>query len=864
VSVALLLLAGALALQDTPPRERGLSVSWYAIGEPMERVLLLVPGQTPNVARRVEVLDLDGEDLPEFPGPFLTQAEGWLVVPEPGTWGLRLTSDDGSKLWIDGQLVIDHDGLHSETALAADLELEAGAHPLELWHFECYGGWMLRLEWRRPGSKEFELVPADALACEAGLVRVTAPGKKRAVRPLERGRPGDGMPLVALHPALDHAVIRPEGFEPRVGGIAWLPDGRMLVATWDALGAVYLLEGAETGQREKVRVSRFAAGLAEPLGLSVLDGRVFVVQKQELTELIDRDGDGTCDEYRAVSTDWQVTPNFHEFSFGLEAFEGRLHFNLAIAINPGGRSTWPQVPGRGSVLAVHPDTGATEIVAHGLRTPNGIGPGPGGALYVTDNQGDWLPSSKIVRLERGAFYGSRAVLGEAAKDLAVTPPVLWLPQNEIGNSPGSCDLIPAGWGPYSGQLAHGDVTHGGVKRSLIEEFDGVLQGCVLRWTQGLEAGVNRVRFGPDGALYVGGIGSSGNWGQQGKLKHGLERLAFNGRLPFDLVAVRAKSDGFELELTRPLAAGLGWESENWLVEDWRYLPTADYGGPKLDERRLTVRSASVSEDRLRVFLEVEGLQAGRVVHVRAAGPLVDERGERLWTTEAWYTLNAIPRDRPGERRAPPPPRPQNVLSADERAAGFELLFDGKTSAGWSNFRSSGPVRGWEVQGGALVRTGAGGDLVTQGTYADFELRLDWRIAPGGNSGIFFHVGDEGGSVWETAPEMQVLDNDGHPDGRQPMHSAGANYGLIAPERDLSRPVGMWNEARLVVRGAHVEHWLNGEKLLEYELWSPEWEALVAGSKFRALERYGRLREGRIALQDHGDRVEYRNLRIRRL
>jgi cytochrome c len=503
------------------------------------------------------------------------------------------------------------------------------------------------------------------------------------------------------------------------------------------------------------------------------------------------------------------------------------------------------------VLAVNPEDGTFEVVAHGLRMPNGIGLGPDGSILITDNQGDWLPSSKLLRLERGAFYGSRAVLGERAAGLAVTPPVLWMPQNEIGNSPSQPARIPDGWGPYSGQVVHGDVTYGGLQRDALEVVDGVWQGAVLRWTQGLEAGVNRICFGPDDALYVGGIGSTGNWGQSGKLKFGLQRLAWSGVVPFDLLALRARSDGLEVELTEPLAEGLGWERENWSVEDWRYVPTEQYGGPKVDERALAVRAVSVSADRRRVFLQIDGLAEGRVVHVHGVGPLADERGARLWSTEAWYTLNRIPKDRPGELRAPPPSRPQNVLSAAEKAAGFQLLFDGRSTAGWRNFGASGPAKGWQAADGALVRTGGGGDLVTDEVYRDFELRLEWRIAKGGNSGIFFHVADEGQAVWQTGPEMQVLDNDEHPDGRNPLTSAGSNYALHAPSRDVTRPVGMWN-------------WLNGEKVVEYELWSPEWKALVAASKFASMPGYGARKEGRIALQDHGDRVEYRNIRIRRL
>ncbi|MFN0007439.1 MAG: family 16 glycoside hydrolase [Planctomycetota bacterium] len=862
-----LLLALAQDLAAPAPRDPGLSVRFFFVGEPMESLFPLVAGQTPNVSVVLPVLDLasDQDDTAEgMQYTFVTVVDGFLIVEEPGTYGLRLVSDDGSKLWLDGSPVIDHDGLHAPQAKDAVIELAAGEHPLLLKHFQTYGGWRLALQWKPPGAADFTTIPESALACPAGEVRVTAPGPKKIIRPLDRGSPGDGQPLADVHPSLDLATVRPEGFEPKVGGIAWLPDGRMLVSTWDAAGCVYVLDGVQGDDFAKITAKRFAAGLAEPLGLATVGARIFVLQKQELTELVDRDSDGVADEYRCVASGWNVTANFHEFAFGLVAKDGWLYFNLAIAIDPGGKSTQPQVHDRGEAIRVRIEDGAVERVAHGLRTPNGIGLGPGGEIFLTDNQGDWLPSSKLLRLEKDAFYGSRAVLLEAAAELPVAPPVLWLPQDEIGNSPGNPALIPEGWGPYSGQLCHGDVTHGGVQRDFLEVIDGVWQGAVLRWTQGLEAGVNRISFGPDRALYVGGIGSTGNWGQEGKQRFGLQRLRYSGRPAFEILALRAKSDGFEIEFTEPLAAGVGWEPENWRVEQWRYVPTTKYGGPKVDPEVLPVARASVSVDRRKVSLRLDGLKEGHVVYLHVVGPVVSDSGRGLWSTEAWYTLNRIPKSNPLVLADPPPPPPQNVLTAAERGDGWQLLFDGKSTKGWRGFKQKGMPAGWSVENGALVRVGEAGDIVTEEEFGDFELSLEWRIQPGGNSGVFFRVSEDHDHVWETGPEMQILDNAGHGDGLDPRTSAGADYALHPPRWDATRPVGMWNQIRLLGRGPHVEHWMNGKKLLEYELWNPEWAALVAGSKFASMPGFGKNRKGRIALQDHGDRVEFRNVKIRRL
>jgi len=195
---------------------------------------------------------------------------------------------------------------------------------------------------------------------------------------------------------------------------------------------------------------------------------------------------------------------------------------------------------------------------------------------------------------------------------------------------------------------------------------------------------------------------------------------------------------------------------------------------------------------------------------------------------------------------------------------WQPLFDGETTAGWRNFKSETISEGWAVEDGALTMVGGGGDIVTVAEYTSFELELEWKVAPGGNSGIFYHVTDAGDAVYATGPEMQILDDAGHHDGQNPLTSTGSCYALYAPSEDVSRPAGEWNQVRLIVDGAHAEHWLNGTKVVEYELWGDEWNALVAGSKFNAMPLFGTTHKGAIALQDHGDRVAFRNIRIREL
>ncbi len=218
----------------------------------------------------------------------------------------------------------------------------------------------------------------------------------------------------------------------------------------------------------------------------------------------------------------------------------------------------------------------------------------------------------------------------------------------------------------------------------------------------------------------------------------------------------------------------------------------------------------------------------------------------------------------------------NTLSAEETAQGWMLMFDGKSSGKWRGYNKSYFPTGWDVVDGTLHCKGSGrgeagnvegGDLVFDEKFQNFELSLEWKISDGGNSGILYlaqELPDK--TIWQTAPEMQVLDNTKHPDGRDGLHSAGALYDMIGVAQDKVKPVGEWNQAKILIYKGLVEHWLNGEKVVEYHLWTPEWNDMVAKSKFPQYnpDWVKVAQEGFIGLQDHGDDVWYRNIKIRKL
>jgi hypothetical protein len=220
-----------------------------------------------------------------------------------------------------------------------------------------------------------------------------------------------------------------------------------------------------------------------------------------------------------------------------------------------------------------------------------------------------------------------------------------------------------------------------------------------------------------------------------------------------------------------------------------------------------------------------------------------------------------------------PETDQEENMSQETAGEWTVLFNGKDLSGWRSYGEASAGSAWIVEGDALVldvddstTAMTGGDLITEGQYENFELELEWKISSGGNSGIFFGVREiEGQNVaYETGIEMQVLDDANHADGARAETSAGACYSLYAATEDVVRPVGEYNKVRLVVRDGTVEHWLNDHKIVEYTIGSDDWSSRVAASKFADWEHFARYRKGHIALQDHTDRVWFRNIRIREL
>lgn len=843
----------------------------YNIPKNVQKMPSGLLGQKPIMAGILPNFDnLSGDDFKDLEADFAIISTGFFHAQEAGKYQFRMWSDDGSKLYLHNELVVDHDGLHGTSMKQTEVELEEGYHPFKIEFFQGQGGKFLSWNYKKSGDDIWKVVPSSMI--EHDRAEQIEIGDLNLPMSVITQIPGDKSSLTEVHPSFDLSSARPQDFNPKVGGMDFLSDGRLVVSVWDEEGAIYLLDNTESTDQSKITYKKIAQGLAEPLGIAVKDDRIFVMQKQEITELIDNNGDDIIDEYKTLCDDWGVTNNFHEFGFGLAEKDGYLYAALATGIMPGGAGMKNQHPDRGSCIKVSIEDGSIEFVANGLRTPNGVGVGYGGDIFIADNQGDWLPSSKIVHVQNGDWFGSRAVDFEGTAKFKEKKPVVWLPQDEIGNSPTT--PLALNIGPYKNQMIHGEVTHGGVKRVFVEEVNGQLQGCVFRFIQGLEAGVNRIAWAPDGkTLYAGGIGNPGNWQHSGKSWYGLEKMTYNGKSTFEMLSISARTDGIVIEFTEPLKNGEGWSKGDYEIQQWYYKPTADYGGPKLDQRNLNIQSVNISKDRKKVFLRLDGMKDDHVIYVRLLNHFVSENEHSLWSTEGWYTMNYIPKNKKGMEgfdAASPVTLQDNTLTEKEKSEGWELLFDGKSIDKFHTFKKDKVDSKWVVEDGTIAFNpkldGDGGDLVTNNIYEDFEFSLEWKISNCGNSGIMFNVVEEEKfcCTWQTGPEMQILDNSCHPDTKFVTHRAGDLYDMIETKYVTVKPAGQWNKIRIVSNEGAVDFWMNGHKVVKFEIGTDKWQEMIANSKFKDMADFGQYSSGHISLQDHADKVWFKNIKIRKL
>lgn len=843
-------------------RKAGVAADFYKVGQPLGSLPEIVAGQSPNASDVYPNIDFRsgnpdiGRDTDEnfsgFVKDFVMEVNTYLNVPASKTYDLQFVANNGGQLKIDGKLITQGHYYEGTFIDQKELFLEKGAHKIQIHFYHHLFDKYLILMWRDSKKEEYEPIPAEYFAYDLFDIKPTSPGIKTIV---QNNAPGFGASLESPHPAFDLSVVRPEGFKPRVGDLEFRENGNLVLCTWD--GEVYELENPTSANPKDIKITKIADGLCEPLGITLVDDEIYVLQRWELTKLTDTNGDNIIDEYENIGT-FGSNGQFHEWSFGLVHKDGYFYLATGIAMGHGADNMHID---RGKVIKMAMD-GSYEHLAYGLKEPNGIGIGPDGEIFVADNEGEGQPVCKIFHIpETGKpFYGNKLVeadnLPEGIKDV---PPVIWLPQNEIGNSPSQPILMKHG--PYEGQLIHGEITHGGIKRNFIEKIKGQYQGAVFRFAQGLEVGINRMEWGPDGALYVSGLGGAQDFGHKGH-QFGLERLTYNAKVPFEMLAIRAKANGLEIEFTQPLRIGDGTHPSDYKVQQWYFSWSGDEHSSqqKKDLENLTIRSVTVSDDRTKAFLELEGMKKEHVYYVQLQPTFLSETNEQLWTNEAWYTLNKFP----DESRVVQPTlyaKQANALSSPEQQIGWSLLFDGQSFDNWT------PNNDWTINDGAIGSKKEATILTTEKSFDNFELEFDWQITAGGEGGILFNIPSNTDLTQTLAlsPRMQLVDEKGNETAKAvSKYKSGANYDIQAPKYVVTRPIGEYNTARLVVHNKQVEHWINGIKVLVYELGSEEWQANLAGTMYENSADYGQAVSGKIGIYCKLGHISLRNVRIREL
>lgn len=473
-------------------------------------------------------------------------------------------------------------------------------------------------------------------------------------------------------------IPNPPGIDPQVGAMDTMKNGRIAVAFHR--GEVMIYDPSNSSW------SLFASGLHEPLGMLVEDdGSILVMQRPELTRLKDTDGDGSADEYETVFDGFGISGNYHEFAYGpVKDSDGNLYIALGVASNGASMAreirgdfseigevdragmsddeNWDKRKGkagrmysrvayRGWVFKLSPDGSKVEPFASGFRSPNGMGFDAKGRLLITDNQGDWRPTSPLYDVKEGGFYGHPASLvwkkdwdGRDPLKIEVEefeamqqPAAAYFPHGELANSPTWPVVIPKGAFPkgFTSQTLIGEMNQPNLIRVLDDEVDGVFQAALVPVFDGssLGKGNNRMAFGADGSLYIGRTALS--WpGDKGIIK-----VRWNGKPFLSLDRIKAVESGFVLRFSEPLDSAT---LESLAIKSHKYKYHADHGSPKVDENEMNVKSTKLSSDGLTLSVDIGGLKEGYLHHIDMRG-LRSKSGSMVLGSQAWYQAVKAPR-----------------------------------------------------------------------------------------------------------------------------------------------------------------------------------------------------------------------------
>lgn len=423
----------------------------------------------------------------------------------------------------------------------------------------------------------------------------------------------------------------------RPSSLDFFPDGRGAISTLN--GDVWIVSGLDD-KLEQVTWKRFAVGLFEPLGLKIVDGKILVRGRDQITRLHDLNGDGEADYYERYNADNQLWLSYHAFVFDLQSdSHGSLYYV------DGGNALGRDRPWYARLFRIAPDGSHSEEVASGFRAPNGLTIGPDDTPYVSDNQGQWIPSSKISRIKPGGFYGHVAdprLDAQAPAPESFDPPICWLPMTWDNSSSGGVFAPASGWGRLSGKLLH---TSFGMA-SMLAILDAGPQAAAIKLNWKFDSGVMRARFAPhDHQLYVCGLKG---W-QSRAIKDGcLHRVRYVGKPWRDPIAWKVTEKGIAVTFAQALDRAAAEDMQNYGGEQWNYVWSSTYGSPDIKPRDpkikgrdvVNITGAHLSEDGCTLMLDIPELQPVMQMVLKLSGKFADQTDLQ---TEIAVTINEMPK-----------------------------------------------------------------------------------------------------------------------------------------------------------------------------------------------------------------------------
>ncbi len=453
------------------------------------------------------------------------------------------------------------------------------------------------------------------------------------------------------------AVPTPKNVVLEVGDFEFMPDGRLAASS--RRGDIYMFNDPLQSDASKITSDLFMDGLHEVLGLAYRDGSLYATQRGEVTRLIDENDDGLADVCETVADGWGINGDYHEYAFGSEFdAEGNIWVTLCLTGSFTSENKY-----RGWCVRVSPD-GTVTPTCSGIRSPGGMGINVDGEVFYTDNQGPWNGTCGLKWLRKGSFQGNpigndwyketdaigkrptdpvsgSRIMTEAKKIPELEPTAILFPYQKMGQSAAGivCDTSDGKFGPFKNQMFVCDQTFSWVMRVDLEKVKGHYQGACFPFTEGFNSGNLAIEQAANGMMFVGG--TNRGWGSRGKKPFALERMEWTGKTPFEVLNMKAKHDGFELQFTKPVDPKTASDIASYTLPTYTYIYQESYGSPEVDHVDSKITQAVVSSDGLSVRLHVDKLHEGHVHELHLDG-VKSAEGKTLWHPVGYYTLNYIP------------------------------------------------------------------------------------------------------------------------------------------------------------------------------------------------------------------------------